>query len=176
MKIIREKTVAFSGNRILSAPKGAKTENLEETLREMLRRLIIKLYKNGYDTFISGMALGWDMLCAEEVLKLKDSCESIKLIAAIPFKGQEAEYSTCDCERYDEILKGCSYVITISKSFIDSRAYHTRNDFLVNSASKFIVYHCGKARSGTGSTMRKALQADCQVINLYDLNDTGVEL
>ncbi len=47
-------------------------------------------------------------------------------------------------------------------------AYHKRNDFLVENASEFIAYHNGKPRSGTGSTINKALKAGIEVHNLYD--------
>ena len=40
-------------------------------MKEKLRNEIIKAIKNGYTTFISGMALGFDMICEEIVLELK---------------------------------------------------------------------------------------------------------
>ena len=57
-------------------------------MKNKLKEEIIKAIKNGYTTFISGMALGFDMICAEIILQLKKEYPNIKLIGAIPCKHQ----------------------------------------------------------------------------------------
>lgn len=49
-----------------------------------LKDEIIKTINYGYIYFISGMALGFDIIAAETVLQLKKDFPQIKLIAALP--------------------------------------------------------------------------------------------
>ena len=53
---------------------------------------------DGYVYFISGMALGFDMICAEIVLELKMKYPYIKLICAIPCKNQDKLWND-DCKK-----------------------------------------------------------------------------
>jgi uncharacterized phage-like protein YoqJ len=55
---------------------------------------------HGIDTFISGMALGWDIWAALEVLELKETYP-IKLICAIPCKDHSNKFSQQDKYDYD---------------------------------------------------------------------------
>ena len=58
-------------------------------LKKCLKRELIKLIEHDYTHFISGMALGFDMWFAEEVLELKKTYPNIILEAAIPCLNQE---------------------------------------------------------------------------------------
>ena len=52
-------------------------------------KYIIQLIKRyNVTNFISGMALGWDIWCAEEILKLRDRYSNISLECAIPCSEQ----------------------------------------------------------------------------------------
>lgn len=65
-------TCCFTGHRPQSLPwKFNEQDERCLKMKEQLRNEIIKAIKNGYTTFISGMALGFDMICAEIVLELK---------------------------------------------------------------------------------------------------------
>ncbi len=166
-KIIKNQTVAFTGNRTLTAPKGKIIFNLERTIRQRLSTLLEECYNEGINTFISGMAIGWDLLCAEEVIKLQSKYPEVRLIAAVPFAGQEAKYSPSDQQRYHNILNQATSIITISDSDFSNQAYHDRNDFLIANSTKLIAYHNDKPRSGTASTIRKATAQSIEVLNLY---------
>ncbi|MFR9543109.1 MAG: SLOG family protein [Rikenellaceae bacterium] len=168
MEITKDQTIAFTGNRTLTAPKGKLFFNLERTIRKKLSALLEECYNDGKTTFISGMAIGWDMLCAEEVLKLQSNHPEVRLIAAVPFTGQEAKYSPSDQRRYHKLLSQATSTITISEGGFSNQAYHDRNDFLIANSIKLIAYHNGKPRSGTASTIRKATDLGVEVLNLYD--------
>jgi uncharacterized phage-like protein YoqJ len=58
----------------------------------------------GFDKFISGMALGFDMAFAEAVLAVKDEGANIHLIAGIPFPSQPRKWPAASVKRYNAIL------------------------------------------------------------------------
>ncbi len=167
MKIEREKAVAFTGNRNLTSADGASGSALEKRLRTKLYALLEEQYNQGKYQFLCGMALGWDMLAAEEVLRLQKVYPEIELIAVIPFEGQEEKFPFFEKLRYRRLRKRATHTIIIASEY-SNQAYHDRNDYMLRGASKVIAYHNGKPRSGTGSTIRKATEHGIEVENLYD--------
>ena len=77
------KAVAFTGHREIS-------HNHQEQVRERLKEAVLQAIRQGANKFYCGMALGFDMMAAEEVLSLKLSIPMLKLVAVVPFKGQSA--------------------------------------------------------------------------------------
>ena len=67
-------SVAFTGHRFISSDR-------VEEVRESVNNEIRLLYSKGFRNFFCGMALGFDMLAAEEVLKLKEELPAILLVA-----------------------------------------------------------------------------------------------
>lgn len=63
-KYIKANSVAFSGHRTIA-------EDRKDEIRKKLRGKIRLLYAMGITNFYCGMALGFDMLAAEEVISLK---------------------------------------------------------------------------------------------------------
>ncbi|MFR9543555.1 MAG: SLOG family protein [Rikenellaceae bacterium] len=170
MEIIKEKTIAFTGNRSLTSPSGLRGTQLERAICNKLYELLEREHlENGITSFLYGAAIGYDSLAAMVVLELRSKYPSISLVAVIPFEGQEAKFSSEQKHMYREILKQADRSIIISPNSFSNEAYHQRNDFLIANSSKMYGYHNGKPRSGTGSTMRKAGERGVEVINLYDM-------
>lgn len=96
-KYIKANSVAFSGHRTIA-------ENCKDEIRKKLRGKIRLLYAMGFTNFFCGMALGFDMLAAEEVISLKAELPKLKLIAVIPFEGQSERWSAMEQDRYKSIL------------------------------------------------------------------------
>ena len=71
-------TMAFTGHRSIAPSKAGQ-------IRQNVRKQIKDLYIKGIRFYLCGMALGFDMLAAEEVLALKETLPSLKLIAVVPF-------------------------------------------------------------------------------------------
>ena len=86
--------VAFSGYRTEKLP-----ENIDP-IRISLKQEIANCIKNGYDTFLCGMAEGFDLMSGEIVIELKKT-NAIKLICVIPFDDGREKNST-----YNSILEG----------------------------------------------------------------------
>ncbi len=155
-------TVAFTGYRASKMP--APIEQTEVSIKRSLARLLPKLYGRGYRTFQSGMADGFDIWAAEEVLELKKSLPDVKLVAVIPFSGQIQRFSEAWRERYNNILEHADRVVVIAKEY-DEGVYLRRNDYLVDNASLIVTYFGGKS-GGTKYTLSRARRQKKEIINL----------
>lgn len=167
MEIDKEKTVAFTGNRDLTTSDGRIDRNLENVIRTELYSLVENLYKQGKDTYLNGGAIGFDMMAAEVVLELKKKYPSIRLIIAIPFKGQELKFSQRDKKRYQYIIDSSDSQVLIWDGGFSRIAYHKRNDYLIANSSTIIAYSNGIGK-GTKSTVEKAQKKGLEIINIFD--------
>lgn len=93
-------SVAFTGHRFISSDR-------VEEVRESVNNEIRLLYSKGFRNFFCGMALGFDMLAAEEVLKLKEELPGILLVATVPYREQNGKM-------------GCQSEKTLSEDFGES--------------------------------------------------------
>lgn len=67
------KVCCFTGHRSQKLPWGFNEQ--DERCLKMKKELYLEIEKSineGYDTFLCGMALGFDTICAETVLQLKE--------------------------------------------------------------------------------------------------------
>lgn len=136
------KTCVFTGHRILSEDFSLKaTEKAVETV-----------IKKGVDTFYNGMAMGFDLSSAEIVLKLKKKYPQIRLIACIPFYGQEKNFPEKDKKRYCEILKKADEQILLSDTYYRG-CLHKRDLYMAERGDCMIAY-CKKSTGGAAYTVR----------------------
>ena len=145
-------TCSFTGHR----PKKLQFEQDDGDLRlgglkTALKKEIIKKIENGTDTFMSGMALGIDLIAAEAVLELKDVYPQIKLVAVIPCENQERLWKKEDVLTYSSVLSGCDEKIVLSEKYT-SYCMHIRNKYLVDKADSMIAVWDGSS-GGTGNTV-----------------------
>lgn len=155
------KSVAFTGHRHLD---DAAVERVEKRLIEY----IIDLYHEGYDTFYCGMAMGFDLLAAECVVHVRQHCGfSLRLVACIPFPGQEKRYTEVDRFRYDTLLQTAEDKIYISGKY-SRYSYLRRNDYMLEHADKVIAWHDPSlTKGGTAYTVRRAIEMKKDVANLF---------
>ena len=112
-------SVAFTGHRTY---RGAAAD--------ALRRTVGELYALGFRTFLSGMAVGFDLAAAEAVLELRERAPGVRLVAAVPFRGQEMRFSPADRERFRRVLAEADSVEVLAPAY-HRGCYAVRNDFLV---------------------------------------------
>lgn len=124
----------------------------EELSRAKVKKAILEYAEKGVTVFYNGVAKGFDLLAAEEVLKLKKK-RQIKLIACVPYYGQERGYSEADKARYRAILKKADEVVILSEEYYMGCLLR-RNDYMVERADCMIAYLC-KESGGTAYTVRK---------------------
>ena len=142
-KFSRAATAAFTGHRFVDASQ-------REHVKKRLSNAVLDAYGQGIRNFISGFAIGFDMMAAEAIVSLKRSYPDIILIAAIPFKGQASRFSFYDRKRYDRLLEVADEVIVLS-----------------NNSSKLIGYYDGREKGGTFYTIRKAMAQNIPIVNVF---------
>lgn len=166
MEIIKEKTVAFTGNRTLATSTRQPDSNLENVIRTELYYVLEELCQEGKNTFLCGMAIGFDMLAAETVLDLKKSYSDVKLYAIIPFIGQGHRFSYQDKVRYKQLCEAADERHVIWSREYSRISYLKRNDFMVDNCCEVIAYSNGDG-SGTLYSIDRATKNKINVLNLY---------
>lgn len=134
------------------------------TMRHVIKSLeksINFLIKQGYETFISGMAIGVDMVFAETVISFRNNFPNIKLISAIPFVGQDKMWNQNFRNRYNNILQLANEVVVVSDGAYSAHKMQIRNEWMVNRSSLVIAVWDG-SRGGTGNCVQYAKSASHQ--------------
>lgn len=115
------------------------------------------MHQKGYDTFLSGMCEGFDLIAAEEVLNLKKEYPHIRLKCVVPFKGQAERYTQADKRRYDTILAQADEVVTLQDGYTEG-CFLRRNDYLLENSAFLMVYYDAVAVGGTFYTLKRAVE------------------
>lgn len=127
-----------------------------QMLVKSMREEIIKLVEQGYEFFISGMALGVDLWFAEEVIDLRDSkYPHIKLVAAIPCKGQQLRWPASSQEEWAEVKANADIVHYVSEDTYTAWCLHARNEWMVDNSNHVLAYWDGTS-GGTANCIRYA--------------------
>lgn len=152
-------SVAFTGHRFFSFDR-------VEEVREKVENEIRLLYSKGFRNFFCGMALGFDMLAAEEVLKLKEELHGILLIAIVPYRGQNERWGISQKIRYQRILDNVDDIIVLSEHYYNG-CFLKRNDFMLGHVAALLAYFDRKPKGGTFYTVRNAKRLGLQICNLF---------
>ncbi len=161
---MKRKTCSFTGHRPNKLP-WRDNENSEGCLRlkKVLVSQITMLVESGVTDFLSGMAEGTDVYCAEIVLALREKNPALKLHCVLPHEGQADKWSDSARERYHAILKQADSVEYISREYYDG-CMIDRNHRLVDSAGLLLAVYNGVRRSGTGATVNYARKMGREII------------
>ena len=146
-------SVAFTGHRTYCG-------EASDALWQMLEAL----YDRGFRTFLSGMAVGFDLAAAEAVLELCRQRDGVRLVAAVPFLGQENRFSPADRERFRSVLAAAAETVVLSPVY-HRGCYAVRNNYLTDNARVLVAWYDGSS-GGTHYTVRRALRRGLEVVNL----------
>ena len=138
----------------------------QEVIRERLTKAILEAYEHGISNFISGFAIGIDLMAAQIVQSLKPSCPGMTLTAAIPFRGQADRFKPSDRVVYDGLMASADEVIVLSEYYY-TRCFLDRDEFMVENASLLIAFYDGREKGGTYYTFKKANSLGIPVVNIY---------
>ena len=161
----RFNSCCFTGYRPQKFPFSLSEENPE--LCELIHSLevcIYKLIKMGCRTFYSGMAMGFDILAAEAVLKLREHFPEVQLVCALPFPTQSSRYDQAWKTRYHRILTECDSVVTVCDSY-RSDCFQQRNKYMVDHCDCVLTWYNGKP-SGTRNTLVYAKRLGKTLVNI----------
>ncbi|MBQ8780541.1 MAG: DUF1273 family protein [Oscillospiraceae bacterium] len=154
------KSVCFTGHRLIK---------VTDELKKRLRNKIIELIENGAEDFYAGGAVGWDMLCEQTVLELRNNYPHIRLhiIMPCPAEEQSAKWTNEEKFRYSEILVEADARELVCKSYT-SGCMKMRNQRLVELADCCVCYYNENiSMCGTAQTVRMAQSKGIPVVNLY---------
>lgn len=156
---MKERTCCFTGHRKI--PPG----DWDEISRRLEDRLCF-LIERGYRYFGAGGALGFDMLAARTVLKLKAKYPQIKLILVLPCEGQTVYWKQAEKSVYEDMKARADKVVYTSKSYFRG-CMHRRNRHLVDNSSCCICY-LTQGTGGTAYTVRYAKEKRLAVYNVAE--------
>lgn len=158
------KACAFTGHRPKSFPwRYDETAPDCLLLKEVLAAQISALAEQGVTDWLSGMAQGVDLWCAQIILDLRKENPALKFHAILPCVGQERKWTASAQERYRSILAQANEVIYVGQEYSQGCMLE-RNRYLVDHASILLAVYNGTWRSGTGATVRYALKKNRKVI------------
>lgn len=133
--------------------------------RAALRATVEALHARGFRTFLSGMAVGFDLAAAEAVLELRARCPEVRLVAVVPFAGQAGRFPAGERERFLRVAAAADECIVLSAEYYRG-CYGVRNDFLVERAAVVVAWYDGST-GGTHYTVRRACARGREVIHLH---------
>ena len=136
------KTCVFTGHRELPSDFSKKA----------LKNEITKLVQAGVDTFLCGMAIGFDLLAAESVLLVRKKYPTVKLVACIPCIGQEKYFSKADQKRYVDAVRKADEKVILSDSYYKG-CMQVRDKYMAERGDVMLAY-CTKKEGGAAYTVR----------------------
>ena len=162
-------SASFSGYRPEKFPFSLDDKNHIDYLRfeSNLCAAIKKALELGYMTFLCGMARGFDLLCADVLLDIREQHKqysNISLIAVLPYAHHTFDGGWGELHR---LVKQCANQVIITSPTYTRSAYKQRNLYLVENSSHLICYWDGQ-EGGTAQTVRMAQTRGLTIHNIYD--------
>ena len=142
---LRKHRCCFTGHR------PDKLKITEKELAQLLEAEIRRAIAEGFTTFITGMAMGTDLVAAEIVLRLREQDQRLKLICALPHPGFGLHWEGGWTERFQKVLKQADLRRTICPRF-SYTSYQARNEWMCRHSNLVIAVFNGE-RGGTKNTL-----------------------
>ena len=158
---------AFTGHRPSRIPGGDNETSPEfQRLRAAIEANIRQAIAEGYTVFRSGGAMGFDLWCAEAVLRIQKEHVHIQLHFILPCETQANDWPECWRERYFDALSKADEITYIQARF-DKSCMFRRNRALIDGAHLAIACYNGQPSGGTAYTVAYAKKKDIPIRNLY---------
>ena len=163
------RAVAFSGYRkekIKLTETDADYTSVRERIVRRTASAVLLLRDQGYNTFLCGMATGFDLWAGLAVLSLKNQLTDLRLIAVVPYRGQAKGFPYEFKELYSKVLAAADCRVCLHQNFTRS-CFHERNRAMLDHASALVCYYDGQS-GGTAYTVDLARKRDMTILNLCD--------
>lgn len=154
---MKEISCCFTGHRQIEPAD-------EPTLKAALKEQAVSLIERDVTQFYCGGALGFDTLAAACILELKQQNSGIRLLLALPCRGQEKYYNKYQKQLYHHIIEHADRVFYTAAAY-SAGCMHERNRFMVDNCAYCICY-LRKQRGGTKYTAHYAERSGLKVIYL----------
>ncbi len=123
---------------------------------QFFNKVVESFIKEGITVFYSGMATGFDLIAAEQVIELRKKYGHVKLVACVPCLGQQKYYSESEKRKYEKILPLCDEVKILSDHYYNG-CMLVRDRYMVDNCGTVIAL-LEKNDGGTAYTVRYALE------------------
>ena len=162
MKLNIEKTASFINcgfGDVLSKmnTKFISMEKLTQLAEMKLEAIIRELCSIGYDTFVTGASIGFEMSAAKSILKIKEIYPDIKLILVVAYRGEElVGYSVEEKQTYKLIYDNALSVVYPTPEFKGYEASEnivTKDAYLLSHCSKIVVADISKVEKHLPETV-----------------------
>ncbi len=121
--------------------------------KNMLFYSLERLIKEGYTTFLCGMACGFDLLALECLVELKQRYH-VRIKACIPYPGQENRFPDGERKKYRRLLDWCDEKTVLYEAYFPG-CFLARNRYMVEGCDLLFAYLTQKS-GGTAYTVKYA--------------------
>lgn len=151
--IKKEKTCALTGHRFLDSSFNEK----------VLLDTLVSVIESGFDTFLCGMAIGFDSIAFKVLYSLKDKYK-IRIIACVPCLTQNYKFNAKQKQEYEDLIKKADDLVMVGYEYTPY-CMMKRNMFMVDNASLVIAY-LRKNTGGTANTVKYAENKKIKIVKL----------
>ena len=131
--------------------------------KKILKQIFISIIEKGIDTFLVGMAIGFDTLCFKILKELKYDY-NFRIIACVPCENQEKNFSLSQKKEYKKLLEEADEKVLINKNYTPY-CMMERNRFMVDNSSILICY-VTKNYGGSYATKNYAISQGLKVADV----------
>lgn len=154
---MKEKTCCFTGHRMIDE---ADINAISQKVEVQMEQLMLL----GVRQFCAGGALGFDTLCAKNVLKIKKKVPDITFTLVLPCKTQAQGWSKANQVEYQRMMNCADRILFTSEQYYPG-CMHVRNRKLVELSAYCISY----LRTNTGGTFYTVNYAKQQGLVVIDI-------
>ena len=129
---------------------------------ENIRRVTLKLYDKGFRHFYVGGAVGFDMLCLEALVALKESYPEIVIHIIAPCEGHSVRWGEYMKEKFSRLSQYADEVKYLSPFYFNG-CMQIRNRYMVDASSVCIAFVERKS-GGSADTVKYAERQGAEVI------------
>lgn len=161
-------SICFTGHRKLAGQyysrynPSVEWQTLATFLDDVIRSLIYTYHVN---SFITGLAIGVDMLAGECVHRVRCSLVSpasytppptIKLTGAMPFPSQAGKWPQPTRDHFMSVYNMCDEVVAVSQDPYSPAKMQIRNEWMVDRATYVVAIWNGAEKGGTWNCINYA--------------------
>lgn len=153
----RENTAFITGLTLLEAGQMAPALT-------RLNNIVRELYGRGVYFYLVGGELGFDMLAAEYLIRLRDNPpgKDIMIYSVLPCREWNKKWPDCLKTRENRILMRSDRIICTSKKYTEDRK--RRNEILINSSGHCICF-CNKRNDKVAEVVKEAANCGLKIHN-----------
>ena len=127
-----------------------------------------RLYtENSVRNFITGGAVGFDLLAAETLIGMRFFFKDIRLILALPCEYHYSKWSENEQQRFFNIAESADETVYVTRKY-ENGCMLRRDRFMVD-VSRYCISYCVRRAGGTYYTVRYAYKNNLDVTEISEI-------